>query len=101
MQYNMWVGSIKPERKKTWSNNKDPFDILEDNKKDITNIDWLTFFSAARKCFKNEVQIDWGSFAFTTTKKQLEKFVKRSKCNIEDLDKLPDKHLGVVFIEMR
>lgn len=99
MTYEIKVGVIKPDKLKTWNENKEPFDVLDDWK-DINQINWIEFLSAAKKLFTEEVQIDWGSFAFKATKEQLRKLTKEYNAKIDGLENLPDENLGVVFIEM-
>ena len=99
MDYRIKAGTIKPEKLITWNDNDEPFDIL-DNCTDIERINWIEFLSAARKLFTDEVQVDWGSFAFKATKEQLKKLTEEYKARIEGLADLPDENLGVVFIEM-
>ena len=54
----------------------------------------------AKKLFTEEVQVDWGSFAYKCTCKQLQKLVSEMKCEIPKIQELdPDKVYGIVFIE--
>ena len=99
MVYEILVGTIKPDKLNTWNENEEPFDILEDFKS-IKEIDWISFLGAARKLFTDEVQVDWGSFAFKATKAQLQQLAEKYGARIEGLCDLPDENLGVVFIEM-
>ena len=99
MVYKIMVGTIKPEKLQTWNENKEPFDIL-DERKEIEQINWIEFLSAARRLFTEEVQVDWGSFAFKATKEQLKQLTAEYRATIDNLDNFPDESLGVVFIEI-
>ncbi len=99
MYYEIKVGVIKPDKLETWKENSEPFDILDDWK-NINQINWIDFLGAARRLFTDEVQVDWGSFAFKATKEQLKQLTEEFKAKIEGLDELPDENIGVVFIEM-
>ena len=99
MVYEIKVGVIKPDKLETWKENSEPFDILDDWK-DIKLINWIDFLQMARRIFTDEVQVDWGSFAYKATKEQLRQLMEEYNAEIEDLDDLPDANLGVVFIEM-
>ena len=99
MVYEIKVGVIKPDKLRTWNENHEPFDIL-DNPRDINNIDWTEFLAASQKLFTEKVTVDWGSFAFKATKDQLKQLAENYNAKIAGLDGLPDENLGVVFIEM-
>lgn len=50
--------------------------------------------------FTDQVQVDWGSFAYKCTKKQLQKLIEEKQCVISKIKQLdPDKTYGIVFIE--
>ena len=70
MDYKILLGIIKPDKISSWKENDDPFDIL-DNTKDIKGINWIEFLHAAHNIFTDEVQVDWGSFAYKATKDQI------------------------------
>lgn len=99
MNYQIKVGVIKLDKLETWKENKDPFDIL-DNCKEIERIDWITFLNVSKELFSDEVQVDWGGFAYKATKNQLKQLIEKYKAEINGLEDLPDENLGVVFIEM-
>ena len=97
MFYTIRAGTIKPERLATWTENKNPFDILE-NYCEITGIGGMSFLSKA-KAFTDKTVVDWGSIAYRTDKKTLQKFAESTHCSIKGLDELPEEGLGVVIIE--
>ncbi len=99
MDYKIFLGIIKPDKISSWKENDDPFAIL-DNTKDIKGINWIEFLHAAPNIFTDEVQVDWGSFAYKATKDQIKRLIEEHKAEIDDLDDLPDENLGAVFIEM-
>jgi len=101
MNYSIYYGELSQKRKDDWDNGEEnPFSVLE-KKRRIKCMDWVAFLGAARKCFYDEVQIDWGSFAWKAKKKDLLK-IKEAMCvEIEDENELEDnKEYGLVFIEM-
>ena len=64
MVFRVYYGEISESRKENWDNGeKNPYDVLVSNKK-ISGYDWMSFLTIARKCLKDEIQIDWGSFAW-------------------------------------
>lgn len=99
MVYEIKVGAIKPDKLEAWNEKSNPYDVLDDWK-NINQIDWVAFLRAARSLFTDEVQLDWGSYAYKATKEQLKQLTEEYKAKIEGFDELPDENLGVVFIEM-
>ena len=54
----------------------------------------------AKELFTDQVQVDWGSFAYKCTKKQLQKLTEEKQCVISKIKQLdPEKIYGIVFIE--
>ena len=98
MNYYLKIGVIRPDKLESWNKNEEPFEILDDWK-DIEKINWLEFM-ANDSIFTEKVQVEWESFAYKATKKQVKQFIEKTHCVIEDINELPDENLGIVFIEM-
>ena len=103
MDYCFYYGVISETGKTVWDDAEmSPFDILEKNKHIDIHSSWIDAFGWARKNLWDEVQVDWGSFAWKCIGKELLQ-LKDNKpcCDIDDLDGIePEKEYGVVFIEM-
>lgn len=103
MVHQTYYGEISDEWKQDWGDaGEDPFQVLRKNN-DFKCGDWETFFQLAPEVFTDEVQVDWGSFAYKATKDMLIEMRKRSHgaCRVRDESKLQDGVIyGVVFIEM-
>lgn len=90
-------GNIKAEKLVTWESNKDPYDILE-NEREINRLGGWNFL-AEDKLFSDKVQVDWGSFAYKCTKEQLARLKELTGCEIPELEVIDEQNLGIVFIE--
>lgn len=100
MVFRVYYGEISESRKENWDNGKEnPYDVLASNKK-ISGYDWMSFFAIARRYLKDEIQIDWGSFAWKGCKSDILKLKKDWHAKLEDETFLKeDVEYGVVFIE--
>ena len=99
MMSSIFYGEIKEDRLQTWTSNRDPYDILVENNR-VERLGGWDFLFIAKDLFTDEVQVDWGSFAYKCTCKQLQKLVSEMKCEIPKIQELdPDKAYGIVFIE--
>ena len=102
MIYNIYYGEISSEGREVWNGAEmSPFSVLEKNMK-IQFDNWLAFIGWARVNLCDEVQVDWGSFAWKCTGSDLVKMNQQyPRMKIQDYDNIqPDKEYGVVFIEM-
>ena len=103
MDYCFLYGEISEAGKQVWDGKEiSPFDILSKNR-DIKCIgSWMDALGWARKDLREEVQVDWGSFAWKCFGRDLQKLAERKpRCVIEDFEDIaPEKEYGVVFIEM-
>ena len=102
MVFYVWYGEISDERKENWDSRSDnPFKVLKWHKS-ISGLDWYQFLGFARTYFKDEIQIDWGSFAWKGDAGSIKKLVKSCNCaEIADSSCLEDGvEYGIVFIEM-
>ena len=70
MMSSIFYGEIKEDRLNTWKENKNPYDILADNKW-IERLGGWDFLFIVDELFTDCVQVDWGSFAYKCTKEQL------------------------------
>ena len=97
--YELIIGEINPNRKVRWDNgNTDPYSVID-----------RTLFSGnctigtlqeAAKCFYDEIQVDWGCFAWKTRKDELLRFFKRKGYHLEQIEKLDEfKEYAVVYID--
>ena len=103
MDHRFYYGTITETGKKAWDDvEMSPFDILEKNRDINLRASWLDAFGWARKNLRDEIQVDWGSFAWKCTGKNLLQLKEdKPRSDIEDLEMIePDKEYGVVFIEM-
>ncbi|MBO4219408.1 MAG: hypothetical protein J5933_00585 [Clostridia bacterium] len=103
MDYGFYYGVISETGKTVWDDAElSPFDVLEKNIHIDLHASWLDAFGWARKNLRDEVQVDWGSFAWKCTGNDLLHLKEyKPDCDIEDQDEIvPDKEYGVVFIEM-
>ena len=99
MMSSIFYGEIKEERLNSWSENENPYDILKENNR-INSLSGWDFLEVAKKLFTEEVQVDWGSFAYKCTKDQLRKLRQKTHCEIEKFEQLDtDQIYGIVFIE--
>ena len=99
MMSSIFYGEIKEERLNSWSENENPYDILKENNR-INSLSGWDFLEVAKKLFTDEVQVDWGSFAYKFTKEQLRKLMQKTHCEIEKFEQLDtDQIYGIVFIE--
>lgn len=97
--YEIMVGEISEERKVNWKNTSvKPEEVLD---KIIFRCKCrMSTLSSAADSFRNEVQLDWGSFAWKARKKELLKFFKKygyPKELLSDLDTV--KTYGVVYVD--
>ena len=83
----------------------EPDDIdMSDTVTVVWNIAWEEMIMMSSifygELFTDEVQADWGSFAYKCTKEQLRMLMQKTNCEIEKIDQLnPDQIYGIVFIE--
>ncbi len=100
MVFSVYYGEISESRKENWDNGEEnPYDVLIANKK-ISDYDWISFLSIARTYLKEEIQIDWGSYAWKGCKADILKLKREWHAKLEDETSLKeDVEYGVVFIE--
>lgn len=99
MMSTIYYGEIREEKMKSWKTNDNPYEILAGNN-EIHRLGGWDFLSHSKEIFDEEVQVDWGSFAYKCTKAQLERLVELTHCQIENMDNLKDEVIyGIIFIE--
>ena len=97
----IYYGDISEARQKEWNSEDDnPYKVLGENMSSIS-CDWMEFFDFAKNHFSNEIQVDWGSFAYKCSGKELLKLERSCCASVENSNEIqPEKEYGVVFIEM-
>lgn len=96
----IYFGKIKDEKLGTWQSNSNPYDILVENE-EIHKIGGWDFLDYANEFFSDKVQVDWGSFAYKCTGRQVKDLVNKYKCEIESLNVIDaDESYGIIFIEL-
>ena len=60
MMSSIFYGEIKEDKLKTWSENRNPHDILVENNR-VERLGGWDFLFIAKDLFTDEVQVDWGS----------------------------------------
>lgn len=100
MMYRIFYGELSEARKKKWDNGEDnSLDVLAWTK-EIDCMDWLAFLQSGKKYFKDELQIDWGSYAWKTDKDGILAMKRGLRAKVEDVKNLKENvEYGVVFIE--
>lgn len=94
----LYYGEIKLERLATWNDNHDPYDILVERHEITPKL--LFQLRYAEKICSDAVKVDWGSFAYKCTKKQLQELAEVAKLNIEGIENLKDDVIyGLVWVE--
>ena len=95
-----YFGELNDVRKNNWKNDdKNPYAVL--NMPIILERKGQALLYEGDRYFHDKIQIDWGSFVWKCTKKQLEMFQEKEKVEIPGLTKLSEgTNYGVVFIEM-
>ena len=88
-------------RKQQWNSpDDDPYEVLEKNNS-IRAGNWIEFFEYAKTHLSDEIQVDWGSFAWKCKGEDLLQMNRDICWSMENTDSIqPDKEYGVVFIEM-
>lgn len=102
MKYSIYCGLISSSRKENWDNgDTDPYSVIEGNTYEITCMNWMKFLSVAKACLKDQIQIDWGSFAWKGYKKDIDNLIAAMGSDILQSPKyLSSQHeYAVVFIE--
>lgn len=101
MMSDIYYGELSDERLNEWDcENNDPYQVLK-WKKQIRVGGWDFLLDIAKKYFIDEIQIDWGSFAWKGNKEAILLMMENEKnITVEDYEQLEDGiTYGIVFIE--
>ena len=101
MQFEVYYGEISDARKLNWDNGEEnPYDVLKHNYTIKPAQNWMEFLHWAEKNLSDEIQIDWGSYAWKCKGKVIKRIRYISYGYIKDLENVvDDQEYGVVFIE--
>ena len=97
--YKIKIGEISRQHNEGWLNNNETKEQILDTVLVEKECDMGTL-SLAAKTFRDEVQLDWGVFAWKAFKSDIKKLFRRKgfcESDIEELD--PYKEYGVVYID--
>ncbi len=97
----VYFGELTDARKKNWHySDGNPFSVLKENHEVNIRLEIIDY---AKKYFHEEIQIDWGSFAWKCSLKEFTDCLKAYKLKFPlslDENGLDEKgEYGVVFIE--
>lgn len=97
--YEILIGEISRSRKSKWDNGStDPSSVI--SKILYSGSCTMGTLQDASKYFHDEIQVDWGCFAWKAHKCELLKFFRRKGYSIEELDSFdPFKEYAVVYID--
>lgn len=97
--YELLIGEISKNRTSKWDNgSKNPYEVLKQTmyRGECT----MGTLQEAAQCFHDELQIDWGAFAWKASKADLMRFFRRKGYPLDALDPFSDYKLyGVVYID--
>ncbi len=105
----MWacyIGEITEPYRERWERQQiradqepDIFDVITDSQEFGYRLD-----GCAYDCFSDEIQVDWGGWAYKATKAQMEEYNRRAaRCPIPQhiMDGLKDGHVyGIIDVEI-
>lgn len=97
--YEIVIGELSEDKRKQWdSSDSDVSEILDRSlfKADCS----IGTLPIAAKSFHDELQIDWGSFAWKAFRSEIGRFFRRKGIPEQELKKFdPYKEYGVVYID--
>lgn len=100
MMCEIYFGKINQEKRDTWKENSNPYDILTE-RFSIKGLSGWDFLAKADKLFSDKHQVDWGSFAYRCTKEQLLLLQEQTNCEVENIELYEENAAyAVVFIEI-
>ncbi len=101
MQSDVRYGALSEEWAEDWGCGDDPFNVLAEWKALKIGFDGCDVFGWAPEHCTDEVQVDWGSYAWKCRGSELIELAKRKSNYVENAEGIiPDDIYGVVFIEM-
>ena len=97
--YEILIGELSKDRKLKWDNGlTDPYSVVE--KAMYSGSCTMGTLQEAGKYFRDEIQVDWGCFAWKARKCELMKFFRRKGYPVEELEQFdPFKEYAVVYID--
>lgn len=97
--YKILFGIISRQRRQNWRKGDDnPYNVLDEciYEQECS----MGTLPSAGKAFRDEVQIDWGSYAWKARKREINRFFRRKGYPKEVLDRFDSKEeYGVVYID--
>ncbi len=97
--YKILFGIISSKRRRNWNDrDEDPYKVLDEclYERECS----IGTLPSAGKAFRDEVQIDWGSYAWKAKKREIRRFFRRKGYPEEVLEKFDsDEEYGVVYID--
>ena len=101
MKNDVRYGVISEKSASNWGSEHDPFEVLAEWKELRIGFSGDGIFSWANEHCTDEVQVDWGSYAWKCRGKDLIELTQDESNYVEDAEGInPDGIYGVVFIEM-
>ena len=97
--YEILIGELSKDRELKWDNGMtDPYAVLGKNMFSCRCT--IGTLQDANRYFHDEIQIDWGCFAWKAQKCELLKFFRRKGYAVDDLEQFdPFKEYAVVYID--
>lgn len=97
--YRIIIGELSEEKKKKWDTGG--IEVSSALERMIFKADCnIGTLPIAAKSFHDEVQIDWGSFAWKAFKSEIRRFFRRKGISEKELRKFdPYKEYGVIYID--
>lgn len=99
--YRIEIGKISKAREQNWHlNDENPYEVIEGKAMYSRSCD-IYGINDCQKCLRDEVQIDWGSWAFKANREELEALFKTLQWGFGLLNKrlVDGEDYAVVFIE--
>ncbi len=101
MLSNVGYGALSEEWAGNWGYGDDPFKVLAEWKGLRIGFDDCGVFGWTSVHCTDEVQVDWGSYAWKCRGSELIELAQRESNYVENIEGInPERIYGVVFIEM-
>ena len=97
--YEILIGEISDDRNQKWDNGEtDPYTVI--NKTMFSGQCTISTLQEAGKYFYDEIQVDWGCFAWKARKCELMRFFRRKGYPLSELEHFDIyKEYAVVYID--
>ena len=97
----VYYGELTDEWKNNWGAGDEPYDMLKKYNQISFGGDGMGIFSWAKEHCSDEVQVDWGSYAWKCRGEELIRLSRKKSNYVQDAELIdPEKEYGVVFIEI-